>query len=405
MNFKNHYNCRVCGSTNLVKYIDLGRLPLTNNLCTSITECPDRYPLQVLVCTECWLSQLSIVVDPELLFGNYVYRSSISTTFRSHCLKMAKDLKDEYELTKDGFHIDIASNDGALLKEFKKVIGYNILGIDPAKNMAAICQAREIPTLSYFWSSETARRVLNGFGQADLITATNVIAHVDDLNDFLLGVKLALKPSGVFIVECPYIEPFIKNIEFSTIYQEHLSYMSIHPIDRLCKQHGLALMKVEEQDIHCGSVRLHIGYGERSPCVDDFIRKETDYRTMRPYNSFSETSYRVIDLFRNQINVLKVKGYRIAGFAASAKGNTLLNAAGITCGTMSYIVDETPEKIGKFSPGTHIPIVSMLELKSNPPDYLVILSWNFDKEIISKCREAGYKGSFIMPIPESQIFY
>lgn len=403
MNFKHHTHCRVCGSPDLTKYLDLGNLPLTNNLCANGIENPETFPLQVMVCQYCWLSQLSIVVDPEIMFGNYVYRSSIATVFKNHCRQMAKELQKEYGLTKDSFHIDIGGNDGCLLNEFRQEIGLKILNVDPAKNLAGICQAREIPTLTYFWSMETARRILNSYEKADLITATNIFAHTDKVDWFLNAVRLVLKPTGVLVMEFPYLQNFIDNNEFDTIYSEHLSYFSILPLEMLCQANGLVLMKVERQDIHGGSVRVHIGYGKQDDSVMEFIINERPYNNIGVYKKFAEASHRTINDFKNNINKLKTQGHKIAGFAASAKGNTLLNCAGITCGSISYIVDETPGKIGMFSPGTHIPIVSMLELQSNPPDYLVVLSWNFIDSIIEKCRNAGYAGKFICPIPNFQI--
>lgn len=401
-NYKEHTHCRVCAGP-LTEYINLGKLPLSNNLCGSPIEHAPTYPLKVMLCNDCGLSQLSIVIDPEILFGHYVYRSSINKGYVQHCRQMAKDLQKEYGLTSKSFHVDIAGNDGALLREFKDEIGLNILNVDPAVNLGAICEATGIPTLVYFWSAETARRVLNGFGQADLITATNVFAHVDDVYDFLEGVRLLLKPGGVCILEFPYLVDFIRNNEFDTIYFEHLSYFSIKPLVRLCSKLGLVVMKVEAQDIHGGSVRVHIGNGPVDKSVKTFMLKEFEI-TKDSYDYFAESAALVIRDFSYQLNRLRRQGNKIAGFAASAKGNTLLNCAMVTCGTIKYIVDETPEKIGKYSPGTYIPIVSMLELQQNPPDYLVILSWNFADEIIRKVRgDWGYQGKFIIPIPEFRI--
>lgn len=403
MSYRLHTHCRVCLSEKLTKYISLGNLPLSNNLCESVIEMPETYPLEVMLCEECGLSQLSIVVDPELLFGHYVYRSSINAGYVSHCRQMAIDLQKEYGLNKNSFMIDIAGNDGALLNEFKKEIGLQILNIDPAKNLAAICHAKEIPTLTYFWSALTSKRVLNGFGKADLITATNVFAHVDDVYDFMRGIRTVLKMSGVLVMEFPYLIDFIEKNEFDTCYFEHLSYFMISPLVNLCNEIGMNVMKVEKQIIHGGTVRVHIGYGKQEKSVLEYVQKEREYQTIEPYQQFAINSKNTIRDFFLQINKLKVAGYKIAAFAASAKGNTLLNCAGITCGSISYIVDQTPEKIGKYSPGTHIPIVSMLELKDSPPDYVVILSWNFAEEIKKKCRDDGYIGKFIIPIPKFEI--
>lgn len=403
MNYHQHTKCRVCGSTDLVKYIDLGELPLSNNLCENSIQTADRYPLQVLLCTDCGLSQLSIVIDPYVLFGRYVYRSSINAGYVKHCRQMAIDLQKQYDLNENSFMIDIAGNDGALLREFRDEIGLDILNVDPASNLGAICHAMGIPTYTEFWSSLTQRKIVNSGRRADLVTATNVFAHVDDVYDFMDAVKKVLKPTGVCVMEFPYLIDFINNNEFDTIYFEHLSYFSIRPLVRLCQKIGMNVMKVENQKIHGGSVRVHIGFKESDRSVKDFMIWNEYPINLSTYTNFAESAKRTIKSFRENIIMMKNEGNKIAGFAASAKGNTLLNCAGITCGSMSYIVDETPEKIGMYSPGTHIPIVSLLDMQRNPPDYLVILSWNFKDEIIKKCRDNGYEGKFIIPIPYFQI--
>lgn len=410
--------CRVCGNNDLQLYIDLGLLPLSNNLCESPLDDPERFPLQVVMCMDCGLSQLSIVVDPQILFGHYVYRSSINTGYVRHCRRMAIDLQKQYGLNENSFMVDIAGNDGALLREFKDQIGLSILNIDPAVNLGAICQAVGIPTLTEFWSSQTAKKIINldrsngsksretgpTDRRADLITATNVFAHVDDVYDFLEGVRILLKPTGVLVMEFPYIIDFIDNNEFDTIYFEHLSYFSIRPLIRLCDKVGLVIKKVEKVDMHGGSVRVHIVHGrEHDKSVKDFLLWNEYKLNFKCYTDFAANAKKTVNEFRNKIIGLKSMHNKIAAFAASAKGNTLLNCAGLTCGSVSYIVDETPEKIGKYSPGTYIPIVSMMDMKKNPPDYLVILSWNFKEEIMRKCRDSGYNGKFIIPIPRFEI--
>ena len=400
---KNHTHCRVCGCENLIPYLDLGMMPLSNNLASSILD-PihnEKYPLKVVFCPACGLSQLSVVIEPEKLFGHYVYRSSISHDYKNHCLGMAIDLKEKFNLSSDSFHIDIAGNDGALLSEFNKVVGGRILNVDPAENLAGICHAAGIPTLTFFWGMDVARRIVNSHGQADLVTATNVFAHVDNVREFIQAAKHVLKPDGHLVLEFPYLINFIEGNEFDTVYFEHLSYFSIYPITMLCKSEGLEVLSVEKKEIHGGSVRVIIGQGEPDESVKEFVDIErSKYCTLKPYNEFADAVKQTIQTFSDKISQLDGT---VAGFAASAKGNTLLNSAGITCGRIKYIVDQTPEKIGKYSPGTFIPIVSMDDMKRTPPDYLVILSWNFKEEIINKCLEAGYKGKFIIPIPEFKI--
>lgn len=404
MTHKEHTACRVCGSERLTPYLDLGYLPLSNNLAVSTLDPvhDERYPLKVLLCEKCGLSQLSIVIPPEEMFSHYVYRSSISDGYVSHCLHMAAELKEKHNLTSESFHIDIAGNDGCLLRQFKNLLGHKILNVDPALNLAGICESAGIPTLSFFWGMDAARRIVNsGFGKADLVTATNVFAHVDNVRDFIKAVKYVLKPTGVLVMEFPYLINFIEGKEFDCVYFEHLSYFSIYPLTLLCESEGINVMSVSKQSIHGGSVRVTIGFGDQDETVAEFVRNETKYRTIEPYHEFAEDVQLSIQRVRDW--VMDCRNETVAGFAASAKGNTLLNCAGITVGSIKYIVDATPEKIGKYSPGTRIPIVSMIDFKNNFPDYLILLAWNWADELMSKARAAGYKGKFVIPIPELKI--
>lgn len=405
LNFKEHKNCRVCGSDKLTPYLDLGLMPLSNNLAESTLDKIhlQKYPLKVLFCEQCGLSQLSIVIPPEELFSNYVYRSSIAKGYVDHCRKMAKSLKEKHNLTEDSLHVDIAGNDGALLKEFRDEIGLRVINVDPAKNLAAICEALGIETRTEFWGKRVAKGIEITEGKADLITATNVFAHVDDVKEFIEAAKQLLKHTGVLVLEFPYLIDFIENKEFDTVYFEHLSYFSIYPLTLLCEKVGLTVMNVEKQDIHGGSVRVTIGHGKQNDSVFNFVMDErVHYSDIKKYHEFAVDVALTINNFRNGIHSLSPNN-KIAGFAASAKGNTLLNSAMITVGSINYLVDETPEKIGKYSPGTRIPIIGISDMMKSPPDYLVVLSWNFAKEIIEKVKRIGYLGKFIIPIPEFKI--
>lgn len=410
MQYKEHTHCRVCDNDKLIPYIDLGMMPLSNNLCDNHDEEAERYPLKVLLCTKCGLSQLSIVIPPEVMFSHYVYRSSISQGYKDHCREMAISLKEKHRLNENSFHIDIAGNDGALLAEFKKVVNSRMLNIDPAENLVAINEAQGIRQYTAFWGVNAAFHLNNTFWpKADLITATNVFAHVDDVKEFIIAAKDTLSDEGVLVLEFPYLINFIENKEFDTIYFEHLSYFSIYPITLLCQSVGLEVLNVERYDIHGGSVRVTVGQGIPDDTVAEFVKAEAKYRNIEPYQEFAEDVHLNIANFRKALfdltrfNIADNHRNNIAGFAASAKGNTLLNCAGIKKNLVQYIVDETPEKVGKFSPGTEIPIVGLQKLVDEPPDFLVILSWNFKDAIIKKCREAGYKGSFIIPIPKFEI--
>lgn len=422
MNYKSHTSCRVCKSEKLTPYLDLGLMPLSNNLAESMYDKVhnQRYPLKVLFCENCGLSQLSIVVPAEEMFSHYVYRSSIAAGYVKHCRAMAIELKEKLGLGPDSLHVDIAGNDGALLQQFKEVIGHKVINVDPAQNLRGICEAAGIFVFTEFWGMVAARRILNmpAFNgprsktskdqerphdpRADLITATNVFAHVDDVREFIQAAKLILKPTGVLVLEFPYLIDFIENNEFDTVYFEHLSYFSIYPLTILCQELGLNVQSVSHQDIHGGTVRVTIGHGPTDDTVADYVKNERqNYGKIDRYHQFAEDVYLTISNFHNQLH--KLKPAKICGFAASAKGNTLLNAAMINPGLLDYIVDETPEKIGKWSPGTLLPIVAMVDLIRTPPDYLVILSWNFAKEIMEKCRSAGYSGKFIIPIPDFKV--
>lgn len=399
MIYKEHTNCRVCNSDKLIMYLDLGLLPLSNNLAESEQDLihNEKYPLQVLLCNQCGLSQLSIVIPPEVLFSHYVYRSSISQGYVQHCREMATELKAKYNLTDKSFVIDIAGNDGALLKEFKDEIGCMVLNVDPARNLYEICEDKGVRMFCKFWGIDAAKHIAANWHQkADIITATNVFAHVDDVREFIESAKLVLAPDGKLILEFPYLIDFIENGEFDTVYFEHLSYFSIGPLRMLVNSCGMEILSVSKQDIHGGSVRVTIGNGVSDNSVGDYLVRELKYREIGIYREFAKEVKLTIAEFTYKISLLK----NVAGFAASAKGNTLLNCAGVH---LKYIVDQTPEKIGKFAPGVRTPIVDMQHMIDDQPDYLIILSWNFADEIMGKCRTAGYLGKFIIPIPEWRI--
>lgn len=386
----------------LLPYLDLGLLPLSNNLAESVEDNihNEKYPLQVLLCENCGLSQLNIVVDPEVLFRHYVYRSSINKGYIDHCRQMAISLKDKYHLSDKSFVIDIAGNDGALLREFKDEIGCRVLNVDPATNLYEICELSGVRMFCKFWGIDAVNHIAANWHQkADIITATNVFAHVDNVHEFIEAAKIVLAPTGKLVLEFPYLIDFIDNGEFDTIYFEHLSYFSIGPLRRLVEKCGLNIESVIKQPIHGGSVRVIIGNDEPDDSVQQFINLEAFYRDIDVYKDFEYNVSKTIEDFR--INLRSLPG-RVAAFAASAKGNTLLNCVG-DCSRIEYIIDQTPEKIGKYSPGVKLPIVDIDHMVNNEPDYLIILSWNFATEIITKCRDAGYKGKFITPIPTWEV--
>ena len=404
-------SCRVCGNEEFVRYLDLGMLPLANNLAPSAPEAKgmQRFPLQVQVCTSCWLSQLTVVIDPRELFSNYAYRSSISKSYVNHCREMAKAARELLSLGKDDLVVDIAGNDGALLSEFKDELGVSVLNVDPAENLAPISEAAGVPTITAFWGAEVAATIVAEHGRPKLITATNVFAHVDDVRGFVSAAKESLDDSGALMLEFPYGVDFIEHREFDTIYHEHLGYVLFEPVRQLAESLGMEVFDVQKQDIHGGTARVFIGKTgahEIRGSVAQFLSAERDggYHAGAIYEAWNREINDLVAELSTEIHALRSGGARIAAFAASAKGNTLLNACGFDDSDIDYIVDDTPEKIGRFSPGTGIPIVSREVLAADPPDYLVILAWNFAKDIVAGTTEyAATGGKYIVPIPAFRV--
>ena len=404
-------NCRICGSEDLLRYLDLGMMPLANNLAPSAAKAQQmqRFPMQVQYCQNCSLSQLTVVIDPREMFSHYTYRSSINKGYVKHCRQMAKSVGSSLNLGADDLVVDIAGNDGALLAEFKDELGVSVVNVDPAENIAAIAESIGIKTITDFWSADVANEILRSHGQPRLITATNVFAHVDDVRGFVAAAKLCLHEKGALMLEFPYGVDFIEHREFDTIYFEHLSYVLIEPVRRLAASLGMSVFDVQKQDIHGGTVRVFIGHEgahEVLSSVNTFVTAEKDggYHDTAIYRQWNSEIDALISDLSEKLGALKSDGAKIAAFAASAKGNTLLNACRIDSATIDYIVDDTPEKIGKFSPGNGIPIVDRSVMSANPPDYLVILAWNFAREIIESTADfAASGGKYIIPIPAFKI--
>lgn len=403
---KPHVNCRVCGSDDMVKYLDLGLMPLANNLeySAKLAKAKDKFPLQVMVCNKCYLSQLSVVIDPEVLFSYYTYRSGVSQGYLNHCDEMAYNLGKQYGINEKTFHIDIAGNDGALLTVFKNRFNHKVLNVDPASNLCAIAESNGIESIPEFWSEKLADKLSKSHGYADLITATNVFAHLDNVEDFILGAKAILSNDGVLVIENPYLTDFIENKEYCQTYFEHVSYLSLFPVMQLCEKTGMKLIDAQHTPIHSGSMRYTICKNTASHVVSNNVipiharESLNGYSSIKKYQDYQSEIDLINERFANGLLELKRKGFSIAGFGASAKGNTLLNYAGINTDLMDFIVDETSEKIGKYSPGTGIQIVGKHHLLKHNVDYIVILAWNFEAEIIAKLKSWGYQGKFINPM-------
>jgi novobiocin biosynthesis protein NovU/D-mycarose 3-C-methyltransferase len=395
--YKYRTTCRVCGSNELTKIADFGDVPLSNSLVDGMWVIPKKYPISVNYCSRCSLTQLGVVVNPEILYEDYCYQSSVSDTFKKHCADLAKHLK-EITYSKHPFVIDIASNDGCLLEQFRKV-GFDVLGVEPSTNLCRIANDKGIYTINDFWNEKT--KVLN---RADCITATNIVAHIDDLDGFLKGVANNLTDNGVFVIEVPWALNMILSGQFDTIYHEHLSYFLLKPLMEILKRNSLNVFRVEEVKIHGGSLRIYSAKGigrEPDNTVGEILalEEENGMYDIATYKNFGDNSEYSMDLFISMLSDLHDK--KVAGLCASAKGLSLINYCGLTVNDIALIADETPSKQGKFIPEANIPIVDMQALIDFNPDYLILFSWNFIDEL--KRKTSWFKGRYIVPIPYARI--
>jgi hypothetical protein len=406
MDYKVVEKCRVCESTELRKYLDLGSHPLANALLQSKDSLIKNYPVQVFFCEECSLSQLSVVVDPAVMYSDYPYHSSVSQTFKAHCREMARSVKKTLNLNaipeaKDSkpFVVDIASNDGCLLNEFQEE-GFYVMGVEPCKALADEAERRGISTINEFWPT-------NGFNACDVITATNVFAHVDDVKNFarVAGRRLREFSKGLMVIEVPYLRNLIEQNQFDTIYHEHLSYFLLKPLVVLFASINMNVFKVEEVPIHGGSLRIYASPYDREAdgsvlrmLIAEHQAGLYDYST---YENYSDNVQRIKMDLSKVLNDCRERGETVAGFGASAKGISLMNYCGITNTDISYIADDTPDKQGKFTPGSSIPIVSRDNFDTTHPEYIVIMAWNFAKEMKAKTADVGAK--YIVPIPKVSV--
>ncbi|MCP4654338.1 MAG: class I SAM-dependent methyltransferase [bacterium] len=405
--------CRFCSTPLHRTFVDLGSSPLANSYLepAQLAEPEPFYPLHTWVCDWCHLVQLPEIADPEAIFSDYAYFSSYSDSWLRHAEDYAAAMTERFGLTAASQVVEVASNDGYLLRFFKER-EVPVLGIEPARNVAAAAEKIGIPTRVEFFGEELARRlVAEGIG-ADLVVGNNVLAHTPHLNDFVAGLKIVLKPQGVITLEFPHLQQLIEHNQFDTIYHEHFSYFSFTVVRKVLGSHALAVFDVEELPTHGGSLRVfagHAGDGERpaGERVDELLSREErlGYSTEEPYRWFGE---RVKATKRRLLYFLmrvKDTGKRIAGYGAPAKGNTLLNYCGIRTDFLDYTVDISPHKQGLYLPGTHIPIHGPDHLREHRPDYVLILPWNIQDEIMEQMSDVrGWGGQFVVAIPEVKVF-
>ncbi len=406
---KTETQCRSCKKAGLKPVLDLGTMPLADGLLTreQLKEHEPAFPLEVAFCPNCSLVQILETVPPEQLFGkDYPYFSSFSDHLLAHSRANALNLIKIRSLKKESLVVELASNDGYLLKNFVEN-GIPVLGIDPAEGPAKAAIKIGVPTLNDFFGKSLATRLSGEGKRADVIIGNNVLAHVADTNGFVEGVRILLKDNGVGVFEFPYVRDLIEHGEFDTIYHEHLCYFSATAIDHLFRRHGLYLNDVERLSIHGGSLRIYV---EPKEAVKDSVKKllaEEKSLGIDGHAYYEKFAQRVKDLrksLREMVSKIKSEGKKIAAYGAAAKGATLVNYVGLGTDSIDFVVDRNVHKQGKFMPGVHIPIHDPSRLMEEKPDYVLLLPWNFKDEILKQqepFRKGG--GRFIIPIPTPQI--
>lgn len=404
--------CRFCRTKLEHTFVDLGMSPLCESYLPAdhLNQMEPFYPLHVQVCGKCFLVQLEAYVTPEHIFSDYAYFSSFSDSWLAHAKRYTDLMVERFGIGAKSFVVELASNDGYLLQYFveKQV---PVLGIEPAANVATVAEKKGVPTLVKFFGRETARELAATGKQADLLLGNNVLAQVPDLNDFVAGMKILLKPSGVITMEFPHLQRLMEENQFDTIYHEHFSYFSFVTADKIFAAHGLTLFDVEEIPTHGGSLRIYGRHVEdSSKPVTERVTVLRDREVSAGYvrlDTYSRFAEQVKETKRKLLEFLiqaKRSGKRIAGYGAPGKGNTLLNYCAIRTDFLDYTVDRNPYKHGRFLPGTHVPIFPPERIRETKPDFLLILPWNLKDEIIKQnafIREWG--GKFVVPIPEVHV--
>jgi len=403
-------SCAFCSAPLEHTFVDLGKTPLANRYLTKemLSQPEPTYPLHARVCAKCLLVQVEPAVSAEEIFGDYAYFSSFSTSWLEHAKRFTQEAIQRFNLGKTSRVVEIASNDGYLLKNFVAA-GIPCLGVEPARNIAELAVKAGVPTEAVFFGKETARRLLTRDGAANLMIGNNVLAHVPDINDFVGGFAILLAPDGVISIEVPHILKLIEQTAFDTIYHEHYSYYSFFTLEKIFAAHGLRIFDVQELPTHGGSLRIWAGHDQANaltPAIEKMRQKEAaaGLNKLDGYRGFDAKVKQLCQGFVDFIKQQKQQGKQVAAYGAAAKGNTLLNVCGITADQIRYVCDLSPAKQGYYLPGSHIPIFSPDKIKETKPDFLVILPWNIAPEITQQMKDiTSWGGQFVTAIPSLQM--
>ena len=405
-------SCRFCGAALTESVVDLGRSPPANAYLTAeeLGNPEPTFPLHAYVCGSCFLVQLQDFQSPDELFGDYAYFSSYSDTWMKHVERYCDDMIRRFDLRPEHRVIEVASNDGYLLQFFSER-GIPVMGVEPAGNVAHEAMAKGIPTVVRFFGVDTAKGLVAQGHQADLLIGNNVLAHVPNLNDFVGGLEIALRPTGVLTLEFPHLLRLLAETQFDTIYHEHFSYFSLMAVKRIFEHHRLKLFDVEELPTHGGSLRVFVCHDADprpvGPAVEAVLAAERSagLDRLETYRSFGAAVRTTRRMLRDFLTGARLAGRTVVGYGAPAKGNTLLNYCGVGTDLVAYTVDRSPHKQGKFLPGTHIPIYHPEHIRATKPDFVLILPWNLRREIMDQMafiRDWG--GRFVVPIPQVRVY-
>ena len=403
-------SCRFCKTELRHTFADLGMSPLSNAFLTRerLSGMEPFYPLHAFVCEQCFLVQLEEFERPEHIFNDYVYFSSYSATWVEHARRYVEHMTSRFHFGADSFVVEIASNDGYLLRHWK-ARNVPVLGIEPAINVASVAIAAGIPTLTDFFGRHCAQTLAAEGKCADLIVGNNVLAHVPDLNDFVAGLKILLKQDGIITMEFPHLLQLIEHSQFDTIYHEHFSYLSLLTTDRIFRHHGLQIFDVEELSTHGGSLRIYARHAGHSPVENRVVEMQQEelaggLNALDAYLAFAGKPIDVKCALLRFLIDAREAGNVVVGYGAPAKGNTLLNYCGIGPELLEYTVDLSPHKQGLFLPGTHIPVHAPERIAETRPDYVVVLPWNLIDEIRAQLGPVlHWGGKLVVPIPKVRI--